>query len=174
MHKVISHLDAFDLATSSCSLPSLLEKSLSNAFFVTFFHVTDFYRPAEAIMSLEVVIHLNCSSWWYSASKEYDWGETEPAKPSHQLTIGKGCLCQVPVPCSYHIWILLFFSFFVLTDIGCTVKVVWQCRTVTLCPGQNKEQRIMEAWSSRGSSKWQTAPWNSCARGTGCPYIYLP
>lgn len=87
------------------------KKRLNNAFFVTFSHITDFYRPAEAIMSLEVVIHLNCSSWWYSASKEYDRGETEPAKLSHQLTIGKGCLCQVPVPCSYHVWILLFFFF---------------------------------------------------------------
>lgn len=39
---------------------------------------------------------------------------------SHQLTTGVGCFYQVLVPCSY----LVFVCLFVLTVLGCTVKLV--------------------------------------------------
>lgn len=140
-------------------------KEHEQCFLCYFFHATGFSRPAEASMNLEVLIHSNCLSWWYGVSiwSVRNWTSKTV---THQLTTGVGCFCQVLVPCSY----LGFVCLFVLTVLGCTVELVWQCITA-LCPGQNKEQSIMESWSCRGSFKWQTVPWNNRARGMGCLYF---
>lgn len=97
-----------------------------------FFHITDFYRPIEAIMNLAVLIHLNCSCWWYSASI---WsvrnGTSKTESPAdrrkRQLESGSSLFLS----CCLNMFFPHCFRLY--------CESCWQCRTA-LHLGQNKKQ----------------------------------
>lgn len=80
-----------------------------------FFHTTDFYRPREVIMDLAVLIHLNCSSWWYSASIWWvrNWtSETESPADHRKRQLESG---------SSSLFLSYCLNLFFLTALGSTV-----------------------------------------------------
>lgn len=122
-------LDCFDLAIRSYSLSLLLGKSMANAFFATFsmsLAFVDLQKPAWIWKCLFIQ-----TAYPDGEVRAYDQCEPEPAKPDSPADHRSWLLCQVLIPCSYPVDGFLFC--FVLAVLGCTVELLWLCKT-SLCP----------------------------------------